>query len=141
MAIDETLSAHVRAALSAAKAVREVKMFGGVGFMLNGNMVAVASHRGLLVRVGEDGEREALGRPGAESMVMGGRKMTGYVRVQGDLDGRAVKEWLRLARVYVDKLPTKTKTLAAKANPASATAKRPKPVKRSSSAQKSKRTK
>ena len=107
MAIDEKLATQVRAALADATRVREVKMFGGLGFMLNGNMIAAVSDRGLLVRVGEQHEAEALARPGAEPMVMRGRTMKGYIRVKSALDGRSVKSWLRLARSFVETLPAK----------------------------------
>jgi TfoX/Sxy family transcriptional regulator of competence genes len=107
MAIDEKLATHVRAALADATSVREVKMFGGLGFMLNGNMIAATSDRGLLVRVGEQGAAEALARPGAEPMIMNGRTMRGYVRIEAALDARSVKSWLRLARAFVDTLPVK----------------------------------
>lgn len=106
MAIDEKLTGRVRVALADAGPVREVKMFGGLGFMLNGNMVAAASDRGLLVRVGEAGMADALAR-GAEPMIMNGRKMKGFVWVPGTSDGRAVKSWLRLARTFVETLPAK----------------------------------
>ena len=107
MAIDEKLASQLRAALGDAKQVREVPMFGGLCFMLNGNMLAASSDRGLLVRVGEAGEAKALGKPGAELMVMGGRPMRGYIRVNGTLDGRAVTAWLNLARAFVETLPPK----------------------------------
>jgi len=123
MAIDQKLTDHVRAALSDAKPVREVKMFGGIGFMLNGNMVAATSDRGLLVRVGEPGELEALTRPGAEPMLMNGRKMKGYIRVKGTLDARSVKAWLRLARAFVETLPAKQATAKAKSNTTAAKSK------------------
>src|SRR5262245_33406466 len=97
MAIDEKLANQVRAALADAKSVSEVKMFGGLGFMLNGNMIAATSDRGLLLRVGESGESQALAR-GAEPMVMAGRRMKGYVRVTGTMNANAVKSWLGLAR-------------------------------------------
>lgn len=106
MAIDEKLSGHVRAALAEKDGVREVKMFGGIGFMLNGNMVAAASDRGLLIRVGEAGHTEAVAR-GAQPMVMNGRTMKGYVRVKDKLDARAVKSWLRNACAFVETLPPK----------------------------------
>jgi hypothetical protein len=76
--------------------------------MLQGNLLAAASARGLLVRVGPPGEAEALARPGAGLMIMRGRPMTGYVRVQPDaLDARDVKEWMKLARAFVETLPPK----------------------------------
>ena len=108
MASDDQLASHVRAALADASPVREVKMFGGLGFMLNGNMIAATSERGLLVRVGEQAETEALARAGAQPMLMNGRKMKGYIRVTTALDARSVESWLRLARAFVDTLPAKT---------------------------------
>jgi TfoX/Sxy family transcriptional regulator of competence genes len=79
-AVDD-LAESVRAALSGAGAIREVKMFGGIGFMLNGNMVAATSKRGLLLRVGENRQADALAQPGTRPMVMRGRTMEGYVYV------------------------------------------------------------
>jgi TfoX/Sxy family transcriptional regulator of competence genes len=81
MTFDDNLAASVRAALAGTGAVREVKMFGGIGFMLNGNMVAGASKRGLLLRVGKDRQGDALAQPGARPMVMRGRTMEGYIYV------------------------------------------------------------
>jgi len=105
----QDLAARVRAALLGAGVVREVKMFGGVGFMLNGNLIAGASTRGLLVRVGKDRQAEALRRPGARPMEMRGRAMAGYVRVDPPaLNARTVRAWLRLALPYVQTLPSKS---------------------------------
>ena len=50
MSAESDLALRVRAALHGVEAVREVKMFGGVGFLVNGNLVAAASKRGLLLR-------------------------------------------------------------------------------------------
>jgi TfoX/Sxy family transcriptional regulator of competence genes len=52
---DQQLSESVRTALAGAGMVREVKMFGGIGFMLNGNLASMTSRYGLLVRVGKCG--------------------------------------------------------------------------------------
>jgi TfoX/Sxy family transcriptional regulator of competence genes len=83
-------------------------MFGGVGFMLNGNLLVGASSRGLLVRAGKDAEREALTRREASPMIMRGRLMAGYVRVDAAaLDQRAVASWVRLAQLFVQTLPKK----------------------------------
>ena len=104
----EKLTAALRSALADAGAVREVKMFGGIGFMLNGNLLVGASKRGLLVRVGKDSEHEALSRRGARPMVMRGRRMGGYVRVDRDaLNQRAVRQWVQLAIGFVGTLPSK----------------------------------
>lgn len=108
MANDEVLVANVRAALNGAGAVREVRMFGGIGFMLNGNLVAAASRRGLLARVGKDRQTEALARTGARPMMMRGRPMEGYVYVDPPaLNKQAVENWLRMAVAYVQTLPPK----------------------------------
>lgn len=106
MATNEKLAGYVRAALADVRAVREVRMFGGLGFMLHGNLVACADGRGLLVRVGEEGKAKALTR-GAKPMVMNGREMRGFVWVEGEPSARAVSTWLRLARTFVDTLPAK----------------------------------
>lgn len=109
MAFEQDLAANVRAALADAGAVREVKMFGGIGFMLNGNLVAGASKRGLLVRVGKDHQAEALAQPGARPMVMRGRTMEGYIYVDPPAaNDRAVQKWLRLAVTFVKTLQPKT---------------------------------
>src|SRR5215471_13052754 len=96
------IAAAVRAAL-ADVAIREVKMFGGIGFMLNGNMLVATSKRGLLVRVGKDAQPAALARRGARAMEMRGRVMQGYVFVDPSaLSSAAVASWLRLARAFVE---------------------------------------
>ena len=105
---DQELAASVRAGLSGTGAIREVKMFGGIGFMLNGNLIAGASDRGLLVRVGKARQREALALPGARPMQMRGRTMEGYVYVDlTALHDRAVQACIRLALPHVLSLPPK----------------------------------
>jgi TfoX/Sxy family transcriptional regulator of competence genes len=108
MAINQDLEARVRAALAGAGTVREVKMFGGLGFMLSGNLVVAVSSRGLLARVGKERQSEALARPGARPMVMRGRTMEGYIHVEpAALNPRALKEWVHLATQFVGTLPAK----------------------------------
>ena len=108
MASDEDLAGRVRAALAGTGAVREVRMFGGLCFTLNGNMVAGASKRGLLVRVGKDRHGEALARPGARPMEMRGQPVAGYVFVDPPPREEAVlREWLGLATAFVKTLPPK----------------------------------
>jgi TfoX/Sxy family transcriptional regulator of competence genes len=108
MAANKDLAGDVRRALSGAGTIREVEMFGGIGFMLNGNLVAAASTRGLLLRVGKQRHRDALARPGTRPMVMRGRTMEGYVYVDPTgLTGGAVAAWLREAVAFVETLPPK----------------------------------
>jgi TfoX/Sxy family transcriptional regulator of competence genes len=106
MAFD--LAASVRSALLSVRAVAEVKMFGGIGFMLNGNLLVGASKRGLLVRVGKEQQAQALAQAGARPMVMRGRTMEGYIYVDPPaLDDDAVLNWIELATSFVRTLPPK----------------------------------
>ena len=76
--------------------------------MLSGNLVAAASRRGLLLRVGKDRQAEALRPSGARPMEMRGRTMEGYVYVDPPaLNKQAVQNWIRLAVAYVQTLPPK----------------------------------
>ena len=80
----------------------------GCGFMLNGNMVAGTSRRGLLVCVGKDRRAQALARPGAKPMEMSERPMEGYVFVDPPPpDERGLRDWLELAVTFVNALPPK----------------------------------
>jgi TfoX/Sxy family transcriptional regulator of competence genes len=108
MTADDDLAAMVRASLEAMATVREVRMFGGTAFMLDGNMLAAASKRGLLVRVGKARQPDALSRPGARPMEMRGRVMEGYVYVDPPaLTKDAMRQWLREALAFVRTLPPK----------------------------------
>jgi TfoX/Sxy family transcriptional regulator of competence genes len=83
-------------------------MFGGLCFMLNGNMVAGTSKRGLLVRVGKEQHAPALARPDARRMEMSGRPMEGYVVIDPPpRDDRVLREWIELAVAFVQTLPAK----------------------------------
>src|SRR5213596_1460000 len=105
---EQELAASVRTVLLGAGTIREVHMFGGSGFMLNGNLIAGASSRGLLVRVGKARQREALAQPGARPMQMKGRTMEGYIYIDHPaLHDRAVAKWIRLALPHVLSLPPK----------------------------------
>ena len=88
----------------------EKPMFGGLGFMLNGNMLIGTTAKGaLLVRVDPDKMDEALARPGAYAMHMGSRVMTGFIAVDPNAlpDAASIKDWIAYARAYVKSLPVK----------------------------------
>jgi len=92
------------------KGLVEKKMFGGLGFMLNGNMLVGTTAKGaLLVRVDPDKMEEALARPGAYAMHMGPRVMTGFIAVDPASlpDAAAIKGWIAYAGKYVKTLPAK----------------------------------
>jgi TfoX/Sxy family transcriptional regulator of competence genes len=96
--------------------VTEQKMFGGVCFMLNGNMLVGASPRGLMVRVGKDGHERAVARPHAKPMEQGGRTMAGYIVVanEGVARTRDLDAWLARAVSHVGSLPAKERKPPAK---------------------------
>lgn len=91
-------------------AIREQKMFGGIAFMLAGNMLVGPMKDGsLLVRVGKEGMDKALALPGASIMTMGSKTMTGFVVVSGDAieEDFALGEWIDRAHTFVKTLPPK----------------------------------
>jgi TfoX/Sxy family transcriptional regulator of competence genes len=105
---EESLSVAVRVHLSRAGAMSEVKMFGGTGFMLNRNLVAAVSKRGLLLRVGKDRYRDAPAWPGVRPMEVRGRTMEGYVYIDPPVSTNdALKAWLDEAVAFVKTLPVK----------------------------------
>jgi TfoX/Sxy family transcriptional regulator of competence genes len=111
------LADRVRAAL-AGRTFSEKRMFGGVAFMLDGKMIASASKRGLLVRVGKDGQAAALKDPQAKLAVMGpGRPMSGYVRVaEAGLTDADLARWLDTGIAVVRGIGGKTTAAASGAH-------------------------
>ncbi|MEM7301083.1 MAG: TfoX/Sxy family protein [Pseudomonadota bacterium] len=90
--------------------ISEKKMFGGVCFMLNGNMLCGPVKNGdLMLRVGKDYEDEVRARPHTRPMDFTGKPMKGFVFVdQAGLETEAeLKEWVSLARRFVGALPPK----------------------------------
>ena len=89
----------------------EIRMFGGICFTLNGNMMVGTMKNGeLLARVGDAQEAEALARPGARRMDFTGREMKGFVLVApGALADDALSDWVSMAAAYVGALPPKRK--------------------------------
>lgn len=109
MAYDEALAARVRAALASSPEITEQKMFGGIGFMLRGNLCCGVLKDRLLVRVGSDGHDSAVAQPGAEPMVMGGKTSKGFVVVDQEVLGTdaAFSEWVRKGLEFAGSLPPK----------------------------------
>jgi hypothetical protein len=110
MAYDEVLADRIRLQLSPESGFKEQKMFGGVGFMVAGNMVAGASNSGdLMLRIGPDKHDEALSRPGARVFEMSGRPMKGWLLVSRDAVATepALRSWLDEALSFARSLPAK----------------------------------
>ena len=81
MAYDETLAERVREALAGERGVDEIKMMGGLCFMVSGHMAVGIVGEELMVRVGAEGYERALGRVHAREMDFTGRAMKGFVLV------------------------------------------------------------
>lgn len=87
MARDEGLEELVREELGQPAGLFETRMFGGIAWLLGGNLLCAASDRGLLVRLGKGADGWALATPGIAAAVMGGRSMDGWVRASPDAFG------------------------------------------------------
>jgi hypothetical protein len=111
MAYDELLAVRIRAALSGQPGLNEKKLFGGVCFLLNGNMACGVNKNDLIVRVGPGKHAQALSRPHARVFDLTGRPMTGWVSVSssGFATEQDLKEWLRLGVDFASTLPPKKK--------------------------------
>lgn len=106
----DAMGARLRPLLDHLPGLVEKKMFGGLGFMLDGNMVVGSTSKGtLMVRVDPARMDAALARPGAFEMHMGGRAMKGFVGVgeEGTDDDETLSEWVDYALAYVRTLPAK----------------------------------
>jgi TfoX/Sxy family transcriptional regulator of competence genes len=109
MAYDEKLAERIRALLARKRNVTERKMFGGLAFLLRGNMAVAASGQGgLLVRV-DPADSDALVAKGATPMVMRGREMAGWLRVDSDAvrNAKALESWVARGVEHASSLPPK----------------------------------
>jgi TfoX/Sxy family transcriptional regulator of competence genes len=109
MPYDEGLAQRVRETVERRKGVAERKMFGGLCFLVNGNMACGVTHDDLMVRVGPDAHAEALALPHARKMDFTGRPMKGFVFVsasglEADDD---LKAWIDRGFAYAKTFPTK----------------------------------
>ena len=84
MAYDEVVARRVRAVLGSEPDLVEKKMFGGVGFLLRGNMACGVNKQDLIVRVGPDRYEEALAGPNTRPFDMTGRPMRGWIVVTSE---------------------------------------------------------
>ena len=109
MAYDEALAARIRE-LVGDQPVTEKKMFGGLAFLIDGNMAVAASGQGgVLVRVDPDESDELVATTPAEPMEMRGRSMRGWLRVAPeDVATEArLAEWVGRGKAYARSLPAK----------------------------------
>ena len=110
MAYDKELADRIRELLGAEPGVEEKKMFGGLAFLLGGNLAVAASGQGGLLVRADPGQWDRLSRTTkAEPMVMRGREMTGWLRVAAEdvSTRRQLDRWVKLGASYARSLPPK----------------------------------
>jgi len=110
MAYDEDLANRIRELIAAEPGVTEKKMFGGLAFLVGGNMsVAASGQGGLMVRVDPDETDALLAKPHAAPFEMRGRSMQGWLRVdaEGVRTKRQLEPWVKRGVAYARSLPAK----------------------------------
>ncbi len=110
MAYDEDLANRIRELVASEPGVTEKKMFGGLAFLINGNMsVSASGQGGLLLRVDPAQTDELLGKPHAQLFEMRGRSMQGWLRIdpEGVKTKRQLEGWVARGVGYARSLPGK----------------------------------
>jgi TfoX/Sxy family transcriptional regulator of competence genes len=110
MAYDNDLADRIRELLGPLRGVDEKRMFGGLAFLLNGHMsVAVSGQGGLMVRVPPNDTEKLLARAHVSPMVMAGREVRGWIRVDvaGVKTKRQLQDWVNRGVDYARGLPPK----------------------------------
>jgi hypothetical protein len=110
MAYDEVLANRVRELMAGEKGLTEKAMFGGLGFMLGGNIAVGISNSGeLMVRVGTDATDDALAKPHTRIFDMTGRPMKGWILVapEGVKTKRELSAWVKRGTEFARTLPRK----------------------------------
>jgi TfoX/Sxy family transcriptional regulator of competence genes len=110
VAYDEELAERLRELLEGEPRLTERKMFGGLAFLIGGNMAVSASGQGgVLVRADPRGSDQLVERSNAELAVMRGRPMEGWLRVAPEhlRTKRQLAKWARLGAAYARSLPPK----------------------------------
>jgi TfoX/Sxy family transcriptional regulator of competence genes len=110
VAYDELLASRIRALLAGERGIQQKRMFGGLAFLIGGNMAIAASRLGgVLVRVDPETSDRLVDRTKAEVAIMRGRPMTGLLRVAAEdvATKRQLEKWVTLGASYAESLPAK----------------------------------
>jgi len=110
VAYDEDLANRIRELVSSEQGVSEQRMFGGLAFLVNGNMsVSASGQGGLLLRIDPADTDALLQRPHASPFQMRGRAMQGWLRVdpEGVRTKRQLERWVARGVAYARSLPGK----------------------------------
>ena len=111
MAFDEGLAQRIRRALAEEPGVSEKRMFGGIAFLINGNMAVGVVRDDLMVRVGPERYDRLLNEANAREMDFTGKPMAGYVYIDepGTATEEALRFWVKRSIGFVATLPPKPK--------------------------------
>ena len=111
MAYDEHLAKRMTEILKDYPGYSEKKMFGGICYLIHGNMLAGVTDEALMLRVGQELYEEALEKKGAYEMDFTGRPMRGmiYVKSESVKTKASLTKWLNFAYDFVKTLPKKKK--------------------------------
>jgi hypothetical protein len=109
MAYDQTLANRIRECLANQPGITEKKMFGGIGYLLNGNMACGVNKEYLIVRVEPVHYQGALDEPFTKVFDITGRPMSGWVMVSPDgyISDDGLKSWVQRGIVFASTLPAK----------------------------------
>jgi TfoX/Sxy family transcriptional regulator of competence genes len=109
VAYDEKLADRIRTLLAGRKGLNEREMFGGIGFTIDGKMVAGVHQNELMVRAPAEEHSWIVREPGARVFEMKGRPMKGWYLVgsAGTAKGPSLKKWVERSTAYVATLPAK----------------------------------
>ncbi|MGD8405958.1 MAG: TfoX/Sxy family protein [Anaerolineales bacterium] len=109
MAFNEALAQRIRDVLYPLKTAEEKKMFGGLAFMIAGNMAIGVNRDDLIVRVGLENYEAALDVDGTDLFQPTGKPMAGWIIVatDGHQTDEDLKYWIAMALEFVDTLPAK----------------------------------
>ena len=111
MAYDVALAERIARLLNGQSHTKQKQMFGGICFLVRGNMCCGVTGNKLMVRVGPERYESALRTPHAKLMDFTGRPLRGFIYVmpQGLRDQKALKTWVDLGLRYAESLPSKRK--------------------------------
>jgi TfoX/Sxy family transcriptional regulator of competence genes len=109
MAFDERLAERIRKRLGKRKELAEKKMFGGIAFLINGNMCVGVHKQDLIVRLAPEETQKALVEPHTRVFDLSGRPMKGWILVEssGLQDEKALGKWVSISVDYAMSLPKK----------------------------------
>jgi hypothetical protein len=110
MAFDEKLATRIRSLLEDRDGLQEKKMFGGIAFLLNGNMACGVNGTDMIVRIAPEETDDALAEPGVRMFdLSGGRPMKGWIMVAAEATTKAkdLRRWVDRGTAYAGSLPPK----------------------------------